>query len=159
MTVQVERKMDTSMIREIEYHLKQYRQYRVGIDNLTYQMEMILPRTTSRLELREESRSYSAKRSSTEDCAIERLESKQAIFLQREIKRYKIIVDSIDKSLEQLDEMERRFVEFRYFQRWSIRKISLELGYSESSIHVLRRQLMHKLGISLKGILTIEKLE
>lgn len=156
MTVQVEKKMDTSMIREIEYHLKQYRQYRVGIDNLSNQMEMILPRTTSHFELREESRSYSSKRSSTEDCAIERLESKQAIFLQREIKRYKIIVDSIDKSLEQLDEMERRFVEFRYFQRWSIRKISLELGYSESSIHVLRRQLMHKLGISLKGILTIE---
>jgi hypothetical protein len=155
MTVQVEKEAVHSMIRVIEYHLKQYRQYKVGIDNLSHQMEMILPRTTSNLELREEARPYGRKWSSTEECAIERLESKQTLFLQREIAKYKIIVASIDKSLEQLEDIERRFVEYRYFQRWSIRKISMELGYSESSIHVLRRQLMTKLSISLRGILSI----
>ncbi|GAA0360975.1 sigma-70 family RNA polymerase sigma factor [Bacillus horti] len=155
MTVQEDKKTRNSVIREIEFHLKQYRQYKVGMNNLSNQIEFIQPRTTTNYEIREGSMNYASKWSSTEECAIERLESKKALQLQREIQKYQVIVDSIDQSLEELDELEKRFVQYRYFQRWSIRKISLELGYSESSIHVLRRQLMAKLEISLKGILSI----
>ncbi|WP_202078268.1 sigma factor-like helix-turn-helix DNA-binding protein [Caldalkalibacillus salinus] len=148
-------KNKTSRYREIEYHLRQFRQYKVGMSNLKSQVELILPRTTSSYEKREGQHHVNWSRSSTEDCVMERLESQKVKALEQEIQKYQIIVHSIEQSLKELDEMERQFVQYRYFQRWTIRKISLELGYSESSVHALRRQLLNKLDISLKGILSL----
>jgi len=142
-------------IQQIEQHLRNYYTYKVGIKNLTNQLEYILPSMTANYEVVGGSNSVFNIKSETEDAAIDRIESRKALDLHEDIKRYELIIDAIDESLEGLGETEKGFIIKRYIEGMTITKTSLELGYSERHVFQIRNRAFNKLLISLKGILEI----
>jgi phosphomannomutase len=91
-------------IRNIENHLRNYRDYRVGISNLKRKLDMILPNITTDYEIREGSSGVFMVRSTVEDVVICRLESVEAIKTNQIIQQYEMFVETIDKAVGQLDE-------------------------------------------------------
>src|SRR5690606_6163329 len=112
----VEKKSDRKkVIRVIERHLRNYKTYKVAIKNLQKRLDYIMPNITASYELREGSTGTFNIRSSTEDAALDRLESARALFLHEQIKQYRLITESIDEAIEALGEQEKNFVVLRYF--------------------------------------------
>lgn len=140
-------------IKKIENHIKNYNMYKVGIKNLTNQLNYIMPNVTATYDVIGGGGSTFNISSSTENVAIDRIESKRALDLYEDIKRYELIIDSIDLALSELDELERKFIVIRYIQGMSIAKTSMELGYSQQHIFNIRKEVFEKLLISLRGIL------
>lgn len=143
----------TSQIKKIEKFLRQYTTYKIGVMSLQKQLDYIMPNITATYELAEGSTGTFKITSSTEQYAIDRIESKRALMLHEDIAKYNLIIESIDNAVSELDEIERKFVELRYINRKTIAQTSMELGYSEKHIFNLRHQVMEKLLISLRGLL------
>ena len=143
----------TSQIKKIEKFLRQYTTYKIGVMSLQKQLDYIMPNITATYELTEGSTGTFKITSSTEQYAIDRIESKRALMLHEDIAKYNLIIESIDNAVSELDEIERKFVELRYINRKTIAQTSMELGYSEKHIFNLRHQVMEKLLISLRGLL------
>lgn len=142
-------------IKDIEYHLRNYHTYKVGIKNLTNQLNYIMPNVTANFELMEGSAGTFSISSNTEKYAIDRIESRKALDLHEDIKRYELIIKSIDEALKGLEETERDFIRYRYIEGMTIAKTSLKLGYSEQHIFNIRNHAFNKLLISLRGILEL----
>lgn len=140
-------------IKEIEKHLRNYNTYKVGIKNLKNQLNYIMPNATANFELIDGSAGTFRITSSTEKYAIDRIESRKALDLHEDIKKYEIIISSIDEALKGLEETERKFIQYRYIEGMTIAKTSMKLGYSEQHIFNIRNHAFSKLLISLKGIL------
>lgn len=139
-------------IKKIEKLLRQYTTYKIGLMTLQKQLDYIMPNITATYEL-VEGTSGTFKISSTEKYAIDRIESKRALLLHEDIEKYRMIIESIDEAVSELDPIERKFVEVRYINRKTIAQTSIELGYSEKHVFNLRNQVMDKLLISLRGLL------
>ncbi|SFU39931.1 sigma factor-like helix-turn-helix DNA-binding protein [Alicyclobacillus macrosporangiidus] len=139
-------------IRAIEAHLRCYKSYLAGIRNLQKQLDWIMPSMTAKYDLVGGSHGSFVITSSTEKYAIDRIESKRALDLHKQIAQYKLIVESIDEALKCLSDVERQFVEYRYFRQWPIRKTAEAMGYSEKNVFVIRNQAMDKLLICLRNI-------
>ena len=139
-------------IRQIENHLRNYNTYKVGIKNLQRQLDYIMPNITANYELVNSSGVFTIK-SDTEKYAIDRIESRRALNIHEDIQRYQIIIDSIDEAMKELSDLERKFIENRYFLRKTIGQTAIELGYSEKYIFNLRNQLFDKLLISLSSLI------
>jgi RinA family phage transcriptional activator len=139
--------------RKIEEHLKNYQQYKIGIRNLNLQLDNILPSITVSYEGKEGAVGTFVIHSPTEKCAIDRIESQRAIEIKRKIMNYQTLVDCIDAALEGLDKQEKDYVEYRYMFRYSISKIALTIGASESTIYNYRSKILEKLEVSLTGII------
>lgn len=139
-------------VKRIEYHLRNYNNYKVGMLHLKKQLDHILPKTTSSYELREEALNHYSSSSSTESVAMERMEGDYAKQLEKDHEEYALIIEAIEDGLNVLDEVEYKFVKFRYFNDWSIEKCAMKIGYSDKMLFVIRNQLMDKLLISLGGI-------
>lgn len=142
-----------SQIKKIEKFLRQYTTYKIGVMSLQKQLDYIMPNITATYELAEGSTGTFKITSSTEQYAIDRIESKRALMLHEDIARYNLVIESIDDAVSELDDIERRFIEVRYINRKTIAQTSMELGYSEKHIFNLRHQVMEKLLISLRGLL------
>jgi len=140
-------------IKKIERHLRNYHTYKVGIKNLTKQLEYIMPSMTASYDLVGGSSGVFNIKSDTENYAIDRIESRRALELHEDIKRYEIIISAIDEALNGLEETEKEFIEHRYIEGMTITKTAMELGYSEQHIFNIRNRAFNKLLISLKGIL------
>ncbi|MGX1266639.1 uncharacterized protein YjcR [Rossellomorea marisflavi] len=123
-------------IKNIERHLKNYSNYKVAILNLTKQLEFISSSDDKKNVFSEQHR--------TLEDSVEKLSN--------ELKQVKIVKDSIDASMSELTELEVKFVEYRYFNNWSIEKSALEIGYSDKALFVIRQQVMDKLLISLGSV-------
>lgn len=148
-------KSKKAKIKEIEYHLRQYKTYKISIKNIERQLEWILPSVTAQYSASEGSSGTFNISSKVEQAVLDRLESKQALDLHEEMERYKIIVSSIERSLEALDEKEREFVEHRYFERKAIIDVAAVMKYSEKYLHQIRIRVMDSLLISLSNILML----
>lgn len=140
----------------IEGHLRNYRNYLAGIKNMTKQMDYIMPGITASYELREESIGAFVFSSSTEKYAIDRIESKRALQLHEDIMIYKLISNSIEIALEELEDEEREFVKLRYFNNHSILVIADKMGYSERQVFLIRNSVREILGISLKNLIHLK---
>lgn len=140
-------------IRKIENHLRQYKTYKVGIKNLHKQLDYILPTMTANYEIREGSAGSFVISSSTENCAIDRIESKRALDLHEQIQMYSLIVESIDNALLELPEQEREFITLRYFNSLSINRTAETMGYTADNIFRIRKQAFDKLTISLSSLI------
>lgn len=143
-------------IRDIEYHLKHYQMYKTGIANLNKKLDYLMPGITATYEVHEGSTGAFVVSSKKERAPIDRIESKRVLDLYEEMNRDEMIVDAIEKALKDLPDIEKSFIEKRYFQDYSIAKLSMELGYSERSIFKIRTQVMDKLLISLGSLLKDE---
>lgn len=78
-------KTNKGILKEIEYHLKNYKTYKVAIDNLERQLEYVLPNTTPNYNERI-AEPNDTKYSTTESYAIKRIESEEAINIRSERK-------------------------------------------------------------------------
>jgi RinA family phage transcriptional activator len=143
------------MIREIEAYLRNYKAYKVGIANTKQQLEWIMPSVTAQYSASEGSSGTFDISSKVEKAVLDRLESKQALDLHEEMSRSQLIVDSIDRAIGELDEIEKGFIEHRYLKKKSIPGVAESLGYHEKYLHKIRNNVMDKLLISLSNILKL----
>lgn len=140
--------------KKIEGHLRHYKTYLVGIVNCEKQLEYIMPNITANFDFVGNS-SFIA--NSTEKIALDRIESLRALELHETIKRYKHIVESIDRAIGELTELETSFVNLRYFNLMQMGEVTTVLGYAEEkSVYRIRRHVLDKLLISLKNLLDME---
>jgi hypothetical protein len=142
--------------RTIENHLRYFKIYQTAIKNCEQQLEYILPTLTTRFGI-DDNGSYFYIPNNTANVAIDRIESKRALDLREKIEEYQVITTSIKNALDDLEERERNFVEWRYFQNLSIEEVKQRLGYSEhKSVFRLRRHIIDKLTISLTSLLILK---
>jgi hypothetical protein len=140
--------------RIIEAHLRHYKTYKVGISNCERQLNYIMPNITARYDNLQGSTFWIG--NSTERIAIDRIESKRALDLHEEIERYKIICNSIDNAFAELNSMEQKFVDLRYFDRMAIYDVKTVLGYKEErAIYRIRRHVLDKFLISLNNLFSL----
>lgn len=140
-------------IRKIEKHLRNYTTYKVGLLTLQKQLDYIMPNVTASFSLTGGSTGTFNIESSTEQVAIDRIESRRALVLHEDIAHYSMLVDSIDSAVSELEEMERKFVQHRYINRKTIIQTSFEINCSEKHVYNIRNQVMDQLLISLRGLL------
>jgi DNA-directed RNA polymerase specialized sigma subunit len=112
-----------------------------------------MPNITATYEVSEGSSGTFNIKSDTENYAIDRIESKKALILHEDIAKYDMLIGSMDQAIEELDDIEKKFIQLRYIERRTIMQTSIELGYSEKYVFNLRNHVMDKLLISLKGLL------
>lgn len=135
----------------IEKHLKNYHTYKTGLANMKKQLEFYFPKITTSYEAREGSTGTFMFHSGTEEFGLKRIEKAQRI--EREIEKYGWIIESIESALQLLEPLEKEFVVKRYFKGWSVRKVSIEFGYSLRNIYVIREEAKKKLMISLNNLI------
>jgi hypothetical protein len=141
--------------KEIEHHLKNYKNYKIGISNMKNQLDHYFPKVTGSYELREGSTGTFSVKSDTERYGLKRIEKGQK--LEKEIQTFGLIIESIEKALKQLDSTEREFIEYRYFHNWNIRRVANKLGYSVRSVYTIRDEVKKKLLISLVNLAYMRK--
>lgn len=142
--------------RIIESHLRHYNSYRVGLINCEKQLEYIMPSLVSGFGS-DGTHSFFYIGNNTEQVALDRIESKKALDLREEILQYRLVVDSIDNAIGELQAAEHKFVKMRYFDALSIHEIKIKMGYSEEkSIFRIRRNVLDKLLISLNNLLSLK---
>lgn len=138
----------------IETHLRFYKFYQIGIRNCERQLEYIMPSLVVRYEITADDETVFVV-NNTENVAIDRIESFRAIELREEIERFKMITNSIENAMAELNESEKRFILLRYFEEKPIALVTQALGYAEEkSVYRIRRQVLDKLMISLNNLLT-----
>jgi RinA family phage transcriptional activator len=149
------KKIRKEMVKALENHIRHYKAYKVGIKNIEKQIEWIMPSMTAQYSANEGSSGTFNITSKVETAVLDRLESTRAIALKTEKERYEIIIEAIDNAYDELDEIEKKFVKLRYFDKKSMHLVSVELKYSESYLKKIRNRLMDKLLISLGSILKL----
>ncbi|NWK71116.1 transcriptional regulator [Bacillus paramycoides] len=130
-------------IKRIEFHLKNYTNYQVAIVNLKKKLELL---NSSFLNI-ETSRRLEGENS--EACM-----DNERNQLELELQQYVFIIEAIDNALENIEEVERNFIIYRYFNKWTIDKCALKIGYSDKTLFLIRNQVIKKFLISL-GCITI----
>lgn len=139
-------------IRTIEFHLRNYRAYKVGVINLKIKLDMILPSITTDYEIKEGSTGVFVVKSKVEDVVICRLESLEALKAHQTIQLYEMIVNTVDRAVQQLQDEERQFVKLRYFDNLPVHEICKRLVCSERTFHRIRYHVLNHFLISLANI-------
>lgn len=141
--------------RIIENYLRDYNTYRVGILNCEKLLEYITPSLTPGYES-DGTRSLFFIGNDTAQVAVDRIEGKQAIALQEQIQKFKMITDSISRAVFELGEKQKQFVQLRYFDDLPMQKVIKEMGYAEEkSAYHLRKKVLDKFLISLNNLITL----
>jgi len=117
--------------KEIEHILKNYRTYQVAIKNIERELK-----------------SDHNGRDGGSICYEDKVR-----YMCHEKERYINIIESIESSLDIMGESEKEFIKERYFENYSIRKIAMNMNYSEKYIFSIRKRVLEKLEISLVGVL------
>ena len=144
-------------VKRIEYHLRNYHQYLVAIENIDRQIRLhradLLPSIPANYQLREGSVGAFVVRSGTEEAALRSIERGGVPHeLAQERAEYSIITESIDAALKSLNDTERKFIKRRYFDRVEMNRVAEELGHSTTHTFDIRKAIFDKLLISLSVI-------
>lgn len=139
-------------IKMIERHLRNYKSYKVAIKNLQKQLDYIMPNITANYELKEGSIGTFAIASTTEQAALDRLESARVLQIHERMQQYQLIVDSINEALDALSEQEKQFIRSRYIEGYSIEKTAQELHCSTQNAFRIRAHALDRLLISLQDV-------
>ena len=139
-------------IKIIETHLRNYRSYKVAIRNLQNQLDLIMPNVTTSYELKEGSTGVFKIWSTTEQVALDRLESARALQINEQMRNYQIIIDSIEEALNALGEQERLYVELRYFEGLNTERIADKMSCSIPNLFRLRKRVLDRLLIILPNV-------
>jgi DNA-directed RNA polymerase specialized sigma subunit len=134
--------LNKTEIKRLEKSLKNYSQYKAGIINLHSYFHFV-----SQTNLFESNQANVHPNSD--------YPTKNISHLMENIYKYKLIVQSIDLSIEGLCNDEKTFIELRYFKNHSIKKIGDKMGYCESTLYMLRKSILQKLSISLRFIVDL----
>lgn len=139
----------------IETHLRRYKTYIVAIKNLQETIDDISPSVTSSYTQRESTSSVFEIKSSTEDIAIDRIESRRVLNMLEEIRDYQRIINSIDNAMTALESQQRELCNFRYIHNQSVQKTCQSANMSERVYHRVRHKALNELSISLSNIIRI----
>lgn len=151
-----ELKEKNEQYKALENHLKNYKQYQTAIGILQEQLDYLIP--GFQVDYQVDNNSKMNFHLHVEDKLrhpIDRSSSLKALVINEELVQKKIILDSIEKSLEQLNQTEKDYVKLRYFEEKSVVATSMELGYSEKYVFQLRKKVLGKLLIPLSGLLVM----
>ena len=148
-------KVKTNEFKKIENHLDKYMNYKLGIENLRKQLDHLYPNTTANYDLTKEgSTGTFLFNSNTENYGIKRAELSKAI--EDEIMSYQIIIDSIDRTLELLEDKEKEYVQLRYFEGLKNHIVAERMKCSLKMMYNYRDGFKEKAKISLKNLLLLE---
>ncbi|SDM80833.1 hypothetical protein [Sediminibacillus halophilus] len=136
--INLEKQERKKMIKIIEKHLKNYHNYKVAAINIKKQLERLLPSQRS-----------------TEGTKIG-ISTKGLEKLEDELTELEILMESIERAIAELSPIEKEFIQYRYFNNWSIDKSAMEIGYNDKALFTIRNQVMDKLIISLGGLVFAE---
>lgn len=139
--------------RQIENFLRKYNIYKANITNCQRQLNYLFPNITANYDRIGARSTFTI--SSTEQAAIDRIESKRALDLYEQIARSQTIIESIDAALAVLEGKERQFVELRYFKCLSFYEIAAAMNQSERTIFDIKRRTQEKLLISLINLTSL----
>ena len=141
--------------RTIENFLNKYNTYKIGIKNCQQQLDyMSVPYGPLRFGW--QSSSYYIT-NNTERVALDRMTSKKALDLLEEIEQYKLIISSIDNALTELDEKQKNFVRYRYFDNLKMYEVKAKMNVSEEkALYRIRRQVLDKFFISLVSLMNFK---
>lgn len=136
----------------IENFLYDYNTYRVGIQNCKNQLDYIIPSLVVRPP---ESEFYIP--NDTANVAVERIEGNLATDLQNKIEFFTLVVESINRAVNELPEKLSQFVHMRYFKGYNMAKIIGEMNYvDEKSAYRIRREVLDKFLISLSNLIWLK---
>lgn len=142
--------------RTIENFLNKYNTYKIGIRNCQQQLDYMLPSLTARYDSNGRNASYYIA-NNTEQVALDRITSKRALDLLEEIEQFKLIIASIDNALGELDEKQKNFVQFRYFNNLKMYEVKAIMNVSEEkTLYRIRRQVLDKFAISLGSLMNLK---
>ncbi|MGG1593984.1 transcriptional regulator [Terribacillus saccharophilus] len=127
------------LIKNIEKHLRNYNNYKAASVNLHKQLEFL-------------SENKELKQLSAGHITLHMPKGGSLSLLQAELNQLQLVIESIDRSMMELTDTEQKFIEFRYFKKWSIEKSAMHLGYSDKALFVTRNQVMDKLILSLGSV-------
>ncbi|SDZ11353.1 hypothetical protein SAMN05421736_106125 [Evansella caseinilytica] len=127
-------------VKNIEKHLRQYKSYKVAIKNLEKQLSF----STALKEIPDKQRGFRIQH----PLPMEKIKF--------EIRELKLLTESIDEAIKDLSEVQKQYVECRYFNNWTISKTALEIGYSDKALFLIRNHIMDQLLIRLGGLSYME---
>lgn len=110
-----------SYVKNIEIHLKNYNIYLKAIVNMEKKF--------TKFSLNEFSNNY---------LPLELIDNKAMQSIGNALSFLKLIIENIGDALEELN---RQYIERRYFKKWSINKSALEMGYSDKALFKIRREI------------------
>ncbi len=140
----------------LETHLRNYKHYKVATGILQKQLDYLVPGFFANYQIDHNNKIHFQLDTNSEHLQpIDRSSSLKALIIHEELIQKKIILNSIEMSLDQLNQTEREYVDLRYFQEKSVVATSMELGYSEKYIFQLRKRVLDKLLLSLSGFLFV----
>lgn len=151
----MQKKASRNHYKKIENHLKNYRNYKIGIDNMQRDLDYLMPDITANYEVSEGSSGAFVFSSKTENYAIDRIESKRALDLHEGIKLYKHVVESVEAAVDELEPTEQKYINYRYYLGWSVEKTARKLGYSYNHMTRIRESVKNQLCISLRNIVDL----
>jgi DNA-directed RNA polymerase specialized sigma subunit len=128
--MELTKKEKKDKIKLIEYYLKHYTTFKVANDNLQRQLQYLTP---------DENQSHLSMNSD---------EKEKIIIIRKKLNETLLIENSIENAISNLDMIEQKFINLRYFRNYSIEKTAQTIGYSKASLYVLRSRIMDKLLIS-----------
>ncbi|MFP7253834.1 transcriptional regulator [Terribacillus goriensis] len=127
------------LIKNIEKHLRNYSNYKIASANLHKQLEFI-------------SDNKKLKQIPAGHVTLHIPDNESLALLQSEFRQLQIVIETIDRSLTELTDIEQKFIQTRYFYKWSIEKSAMHIGYSDKALFVIRNQVMDKLLVSLGSV-------
>lgn len=139
---------------KIEKHLKNYKKYKISIQNMKRQLDHMFPKITTAFDNKEGTTGTFTFKSDTEDYAIKRAEKKAET--EWLINHYTIIIESIDSAMKQLDPIEKEFVEMKYFNDVHMKKIAYTLKTSYRTIYDIKSKVKKEFIITLKNLTMLD---
>ena len=100
------------------------------------------------------SKTYSISKN-TEDKAVLNIERIDSI--KRDILRLKTKIDMIERSLDDLSEIQRKIIDLKYFKDESRDCICFSVNLSPSQVNVLRKRAVHKIKLCFFGLNALNK--
>ncbi|MET3689876.1 DNA-directed RNA polymerase specialized sigma subunit [Priestia megaterium] len=138
----------------IEGHLDKYMSYKIGVENLRQQLEHMFPKVTANYDLSKEGSTGTFMfNSNTENYGIERAEIGKAI--EAEIERYELVISSIDRAMQHLEEKEQEYVQLRYFEGLKNRQVAQRMNFSLKMIYNTRDKVKKEALIRLRNLLMV----
>jgi DNA-directed RNA polymerase specialized sigma subunit len=70
------------------------------------------------------------------------------------LKSYEWLVESVDRAMEHLTEVEQSFIQLKYFQRMRMTEIEKHLPYSQRNLFQIQRSALKRLNIGVLDYIT-----
>lgn len=132
--------------------LRMYNGMKIALINIPAQIEKLNGDFVSPKSARTDAEPVAGGTNRREDALIKNIVDRDN--LKRRLKDTEIDINCIKRSLETLDAQERLILERMYMNvpRWSLERMSREMGYEKSTIYELRDRALKKFTVAMFGV-------